>query len=443
MKKLTRAASMLLAALTITASAATAASAAIVKYPSGAKEYHVCEICDYLILSDEDYVYYKGGYYHTDCRDDDREISLAPTYEYVTTYVPVVEGGSVYKAGGKVLVGTRPVVTVKPSVKPGTVIKPGVSVIKPGATIVGGKYYSLSEAKEYLAEYFEDNTYEINMKEGETRTIQAGSYFFSSNPEVAYYDYKTGKIVANDSGAAEIYVCTNGGIPYFCLKVNVVKRFTTTAKQSVYLQVTAEDYQLSVGEKTTIKAAASNGKTYDDILFSVDFGEDRATVGAKSGSFLADANGPVVVRAYSKSNPNVKGEALLFIGNYKNYIYDGMWTLTENGICVNGWGSADVSVDYYSYIAGWVQSDEDGLLIPVVKKLDAISEDGEKTTILTTDTVDYAELLKEAYGNKSDLISIIKKYNLYKNGISENKVTIGDIDFGKLYLGQIFKSING
>ena len=175
----------------------------------------------------------------------------------------------------------------------------------------------------------------------------------------------------------------------------------------------------------------------------MDFGDDNATVGARTGSFRADANGPVIVRAYSKSNPKINGEALLFVGNYKNYIYDGYWTNTNDGIWVNGWGCDDVVIDYYSYIAGWIQADEDGLLIPVVKKLEATNEDGEKTTILTGSTVDYAELLKEAYGSKDDLAAIIKKYNLYKNGLIENKVTIGDIDYSKIFLGQIFKAING
>ena len=455
MKKLTRAASMLLAAITVSGSAATAVSAdSIIKYLPGIKDYNECEICESIILSDEDYIRYKGKYYHTECReDDDDKITvkpstvLKPTYEYVSTYAPVVEGGSIYKENGKVLVGTRPVVTVKPTIKPGIVVKPG-TVVKPGvvvkpgySTIIGGKYFTISEAKEYLAKYFETNTYTIDLKEGDTRTFQAGSYFISSDPSVAYYDYETGKIVGNDSGSADLYVCTSGGIPYFCIRVNVVNRLVNTKKESAYLKVTAEDWQLSIGEKTTLTATASDGKTYDDILYTIDFGEDNATVGARSGSFLADANGPVVVRAYSKSNPKINGEALLFVGNYKNYIYDGYWSTTDDGIWVNGWGSEDVVLDYYSYIAGWIQADEDGLLIPVVKKLEATNTDGEKTTILTGDTVDYAELLKEAYGSKGDLVSIIKKYNLYKNGLLENKVTIGDIDYSKLFLGQIFKVI--
>ena len=457
MKKLTRAASMLLAAITVAGSAATAVSAGnIVKLYPGHKHYNECEICESLILSNENYIHYNGKYYHTECREeDDKEIVvkpsevLKPAYGYVTTYVPASEGGSIYKAE-QTLVVTRPVITVKPSVKPGTIVKPGI-VVKPGVTIVkpgypsiiGGKYYTIAEAKEYLAKYFENNTYEITMKEGDTRTFQAGSYFISSDPGVAYYDYEAGKIIANDSGAADIYVCTKGGIPYFRLRVNVVNSYVNNGKEAAYLKLEAADWQLSVGEKTTITAAASNGKTYDDILFTVDFGADSATVGARSGSFRADANGPVIVRAYSKSNPSVRGEALLFVGDYKNYVYDGYWTVTEGGIRVDWWGSTDVVIDCYSYIAGWIQVDEDGLLIPVVKKLEATNTEGEKTTVLTGDVLDYTDLLKEAYGSKYDLATIIKKYNLYKNGLSENKVTIGDIDYGKIFLGQIFKAING
>ncbi len=450
MKKLTRAASMLLAAVTLAGSAATAVSAdSILKILPGSREYHECEICDYLILSDEDYIRYNGKYYHTDCREDDNDkitvkpvkpSVLKPTYEYVTTYVPASEGGSIYKEDKKVLVATTPVVTVKPSV----VVKPGISVIHPGySSIIGGKYYTIAEAKDYLAKYFEDNTYTLNMKEGETKIFEAGSYFISSNPEVAYYDYETSKVVANESGAADLYVCTNGGIPYFCLRVNVVNNYNVSKKESAYLKLDADEWQLAVGEKTTITATASDGKTYDDILFAVEFGGDSATVGARSGSFRADANGPVIVRAYSKSNPKVCGKALLFVGSYRNYIYDGYWTVTDDGIRVNGWGSTDVVVDYYSSIAGWIQAEEDGLLIPVVKKLNATNTEGDKTTILTGTAVDYTDLLKDVYGSKYDLINIIKKYNLYKNGLTENKVTINDIDYNKIFLGQIFKSING
>ena len=461
MKKLTRAASMLLAALTLAGSAATTASAGnIIKLYPGFKDYHECELCDSLILSDEDYVRYNGKYYHTVCREtEDDEITIKPsttikpTYEYVTTYTPVTEGSSIYKEDKKVLIGTAPVVTVKPGVsivKPGTVVKPGssivkpgISVIKPGSSIIGGKYFTTAEAKKYLEKYFEDNTYEITMKEGETRYFAAGSYFISSDPGVAYYDYKNDRIVAGECGAADIYVCTNGGIPYFRLHVKVANTVVPSTKKTAYLELDAGEWQLSVGEKTTITAAASDGKTYDDILFDIEFGDDNATVGARTGSFTASANGPVIVRAYSKSNPKICGKALLFVGNYKNYIYDGAWTATNDGIIVNGWGCTDVVVDYYSYIAGWVQAEEGGILLPVVKKFEAINEDGEKTTILTNEVLDYAELLKEAYGDKYDLTTIIKKYNLYKNGLLENKVTIGDIDYGKIFLGQIFKAIEG
>jgi len=440
MNKLTRAASMLLAAITIIGSTvATASAADIFKFGPGGKDYNKCDICDSLILSYEDYFRYNGKYYHTVCKAEEDNVTLKPTYEYVTTYVPASEGGSIYKESGKVLVGTYPVVTVKPGIicKPGFGVKPGCS------TIVGGKYFSSADAKEYLAKYFEKNTYEINIKEGETKSFQTDSYFISSNPEVAYYDYKTGKIVGNNYGAADLYVCTSGGIPYFCLRVNVASSYKTDKKETAYLNVEAEDWQLSVGDKTQLTVTASNGKVYDDIHFAIDFGSENGTVGVKTGTFRADSNGPVVVRAYSKSNPKVHGEALIFVGNYKNYIYDGGWTITGNGISVNHWGCADVVVDYYSYIAGWILSEEDGLLIPIVKKLEAVNLEGDKTTILTGSVLDYTELLKAMYGNKYDLITIIKMYNLYKNGFCKDMITIHDIDYTKIFLGQIFKAING
>lgn len=442
---------MLLAAVTVAGSATTAVSAAdIIKFLPGIKDYNECEICDSIIFSDEDYIKLSGKYYHTDCREDEdddddkitikpsRPSAIKPTYEYVTTYVPASEGGSIYvESDKKLVVATKPVVTVKPSY---TVVKPGYSGIN---SIIGGKFFTNAEAKEYLAAYFEDNTYSITMKEGDSKTFKAGSYFISSDPEVAYYDYETNQIVAADSGSADLYVCTSGGVPYFCVHVNVVNRRTDSVKKTAYLQVEAEDWQLSVGETTTLTATASDGKTYNDIYYTIDFGSESATVGTKTGKFTADANGPVVVRAYSKSNPSLRGEALLFVGSYKNYVYDGYWTKTTDGIRVDYWGNDDVVVDYYSYIAGWIQSGENGLLIPVVKKIDAINQDGEKTEILTGTVLDYTDLLKEAYGSKDDIATIIKKYNLYKNGISENKVTVNDIDYNKIFLGQIFKAING
>ncbi|MBQ8187776.1 MAG: hypothetical protein IJ037_13040 [Clostridia bacterium] len=452
MNRLTRAASMLLAAITVAGSAVSAVSAAdVIKFLPGIKDYNECEICESLIWGDEDYVKLSGKYYHTECRedeedDDDKHVylpsckPLKPTYEYVTTYVPVQEGSNLYvESDKKLVIATKPVVTVKP----GTVVKPSYTVIPGTTTILGGKYYTSEEAREYFSDYFEDNTYSITLRSGDTRTFDSGAYFISSDPEVAYYDYKEGKIVAGTHGSAELYVCSSAGIPYFCIKVNVLTRLTDSKKEAAYLKVDASAWQLSKGETATLTVTGSDGKTYDDINYTVRFGEENATVGKKTGVVTANGNGPVVVRAYSKSNPNLYGEALLFVGSYKNYVYDGYWTTTNDGIIVNGWGTTDVVIDYYSYIAGWIKVEDDGPMIPVIKKIDAINEKGEDTQIITGELLSYTDLLKQAYGDKDDIVDILKKYNLYKNGISEDKVTVNDIDWDKIVLGQIFKAING
>lgn len=286
----------------------------------------------------------------------------------------------------------------------------------------GGKYYSSEDAADLLEKYFDDNNYELYLYEGEEQIVCEGAYFYSTDTDVVYYDYRTNKLVANGHGSADVYVYTTGGIPFFRLDVSVY-RDTPTVKP-VTLNIIPEDWNLSVDESTTFTVTASNGKVYDDIRFSIWHGDDNARINQTTGKLTAEANGAVVVHAYSKSNPNVNGDALIYIGNISGAVADGCWSKYDGGIHVDSW--KDDICDYYyvnNKINGWIKSAE-GILIPVIKFEEATVNKGGKeveTTILTGGKYSLADLIKEAYGDKDKIASLITKYNLAKYGIYTEK----------------------
>lgn len=411
MKKNLKKLSLLLAALTLSSALASAASAgAIFKgYTNNASDSAVESVSD---------------------KTSGNKVTTKP-------------GGSpvVQSSGNKNFVSTKPP-------KSDDCDKPSSIVIRPNYScdLVGGIFYSPEDAADLLEKYFDENTYEINLTEGEKYTLCEGAYFYSTDPDVVYYDYKTGRLAAKDNGTADVYLYTAGGIPFFRLDVNVQRK--VTVNKAVSLDVVAEDWNLSVGDETKLTVTASDGKVYDDIKYTIWYGNDRATVTQLSGKVSAKKNGVVVVHAYSESKSYIKGDAILYIGDIGGAVADGCWNKYEGGIHISGW--KDNICDYYytaNNIKGWIKSAE-GILIPVIKFEEAtVDRNGElvETTILTGGKYSLATLLKDIYGKDESVNDIIRKYNLLKYGISCDKdyYVFDDIDMKTLVLSQLIKDIIG
>lgn len=311
----------------------------------------------------------------------------------------------------------------------------------------GAKYYSSSDAKKALDEYFSANSYDLYMTEGQEKTFCENAYFYSTDPDVVYYDYYSGTLVAEKSGSADVYVYTTGGIPFFKLHISVSRKWSSS-KTYPTLSVVPDEWRLDIDETTEFTITASDGKTYDDIELTVLKGADKVSLTQISHKLTAEKNGAVVLYAYSKANPKICGEALIYIGPYEYSVYDGYWSYGYTGgyDCINVSKWYDCwSWDYYTCISGWIKSAE-GIFIPVIKVSDAVVIDnGEKrdTTILTIGSVSYADLIRQAYGDREALLGIINKYNLYKYGIftGSDYTFCGSVDPRLFYMSQLFKFI--
>lgn len=306
--------------------------------------------------------------------------------------------------------------------------------------LYGAKYYSKADAKAYIEQYFNTNSYDVYMTEEQAKTFCKDAYYYSSDPDVVYYDYKTGTLVAGKSGTAEVYLYTKGGLPFFKLNVYVSRKFSNT-KDNPTLNIVPDEWRLDIGDTTEFTVTASDGKTYDDIEFSVKLGANRVTLTQNTHKLTADKNGAVVVYAYSKSNPDICGETVLYVGQYEYAVQEGCWAYDKDCIKINDWYCGWSCDDYYSSITGWIKSVE-GIFIPVIKLSDAtVDRDGEKqdTVIARFDTIPYIDLIRQAYGDKDAISAIIKKYNLYKYGFYDTDGDFcGKIDPRYFYMSQLF-----
>lgn len=304
--------------------------------------------------------------------------------------------------------------------------------------LYGAKYYSKADAKDALEKYFKENSYDLYMTEGQEKTFCKDAYFYSTDTDVVYYDYRSDTLVAEENGTADVYVYTTGGIPFFKLHVTVDRK-TAGKKDYPTLDVVPDSWRLDVGETTEFTVTASDGKEYDDLEFSVKFGAKRVSLTQVSHKLTAEKDGAVVVYVYSKSHPEICGETLIYVGPYEYTIRDGYWSYDKDCISVKDWyRDWYCDGDLRSYITGWVRSAE-GIFIPVIKFTNAVVDDnGEKreTTIATVGTMSYIDLIRGAYGDKALIASIIKKYNLEKYGFDDD-----DVWNRYYYMDQIFKYI--
>ena len=304
-------------------------------------------------------------------------------------------------------------------------------------TIKGGKYYSKKDAEKELKKYFDSHTYDIVLYEDDERIFCDGAYFASTDNKVVYYDYETGRLVANDSGTASVYVYTNGGVPFFRLDVQVVNK---PGKNPTVVDLIADEWHLDGAGDTTTFTVKSDKYDEDEFNYYIAHGKDIASI-TKSGKLTVTGNGPIVVRAMHKKYPEVCGETLIYAGEYVSAFREGYYTYKDNKYSTYYWG---YDLDDYRdcYVNGWIKSME-GIFVPVLKKFEGtvVREDGseKETTIVTSANVTVADLIREAYGDKDDLYYIINKYNLFKGkDYTKVEVTYDDFDYIKFILSQAY-----
>ena len=301
-------------------------------------------------------------------------------------------------------------------------------------TIRGGKFYSKFDAEKELEKFYQKNTHDFYMYRGDERTFCDDVYYVSTDSKVVYYDYKQGCLVAADSGHAYVYVYTTGGVPIFRLNVNVINKPGSTYST---LELIPKEWHLDgAGDTTTFTVVSDKYKNADDYKFKIEHGEEIASI-TKSGKLTVDGVGPIVVSVSLKSNPNICGEALLYSGEYVSAFYDGYYSCVGGKYQTNYWGCDYDIADFGNCsIKGWIKSEE-GMFIPVLKKEEA-TIGGKDTTIVYYDNVSIRDLLFGAYGNKTDIYDVIKKYNLFKGkDILKDTVTWSDFDYVKFVLSQM------
>ena len=199
---------------------------------------------------------------------------------------------------GKEVVVKKPCIT--PVVKPSCPSYPSYPSYKYDycfGKLYGYKYFDRVNAKEWIKEYFEDNSYRLELYEGEVREFNPDIYYFSEDPDVAYYDYKEGKIVANSRGTTNLYVYTNGGVPLYRLSVNVSKIYRLSNNVPDQLVVDAAKWNVQIGDEFEFTVKSVSGKTYSDIIFEIREGYEKADLTQTTGKFTAKKNGIVIVRA--------------------------------------------------------------------------------------------------------------------------------------------------
>ena len=286
-----------------------------------------------------------------------------------------------------------------------------------GDILTGGKYYSLDTGRTCVDSYLKANTCKVSMCPGDRRSFCSGAYYYSTDPEVCYFDYTSDCLVAAKNGCAQVFVYTNGGVPISCLDVDVQKK---DAKKCDTLILTPEIWNPCVGGSTGIGVKSCSGKVYDDVAFKIVSGCDHAQVAPKTGKLTLTGQGPVVVNAYCKSNPSVCGSTFVFCGNHTASVYDGCWSSCANGIRVSNWGYDvyDMCGSYGSYVTGWIGAE--GCYIPVVRLYDAVDykADGSKvpTKILTGGTISCLDLLHSAYDDCDYTKSLLSLYNYNRYG---------------------------
>lgn len=306
--------------------------------------------------------------------------------------------------------------------------------------ISGAKYYPASKIN--INKFFEKNTYMLNLKSGEVQLFETGYKMYSADSNVAlcYNDGKNQVLVAKNPGLTYVYLYTNGGVPF--LRLEVLVSGTAYNTQKGLIDVIPGNWKLDgYGSSTTLHVWAD--QEYNDITLAVVYGSAYI----ENGKVTATGNGPIVVKAYSKSKPEIQGYAVLYAGSYTSAIYNDSCTMNNQGVSCGYWNSnlwADTS---YSYtICGWVIIGPS--YIPVLEKT-SMTTSFPKTNITNSYLRFYSDLrllVNQCYGNYDVIYAYLKQcqqnnvkdyYDLYNLAFPE---ILRNLDkYGDYYFWQLTK----
>lgn len=304
--------------------------------------------------------------------------------------------------------------------------------------IAGGKYYPAGQVS--IDKFFEKNTYMLSLKSGEVQLFETGYKMYSADSTIAlcYNDGKNQVLEAKNPGLTYVYLYTSGGVPF--LRLEVLVSGTAYNTQRGTIDIIPGTWKLDgYGSSTTLDVWAD--QKYEDITMSVVYGSAYI----KDGRITANGDGPIVVKAYSKSKPEIQGYAILYSGSYTSAIYNGYWTSGKEGINCSYWNGnlwADPSYD----VCGWIVVG--AVYIPVIEKT-SMTTSFPKTDILNKDSYfrfysDLRLLANRCYGDYDVLYAYLQQcqknnakdyYDLYNKALDEilrNLDKYGDYYFSKL-----------
>ena len=267
--------------------------------------------------------------------------------------------------------------------------------------IAGAKYYPASEIN--VNKFFEKNTYMLNLKSGEVQLFETGYKMYSSDSNVAlcYNDGKNQVLEAKNPGLTYVYLYTSGGVPF--LRLEVLVSGTAYNTQRGLLDVIPGSWKLDgYGSSTTLDVWAD--QKYDDITLAVVFGSAYI----ENGKVTATGDGPIVVRAYSKSKPEIQGYAVLYAGSYTSAIYNDSCTRNNQGVSCGYW-NGNLWADSSYTVCGWVIVGSS--YIPVIEKT-SMTTSFPKTNITNSYLRFYADLrllVNQCYGDYDVIYAYLRQ----------------------------------
>ena len=366
-----------------------------------------------VLCSAKDYYVNYAPHTVTVTPDTSKEVSKETGVTYYESSIPSVlvkrkPSASAEKEGNVIITDSGNVTVKNPSV---------IGGYNKHQTVLGTYYAS---DKVDLNSYFNTNMLSLNLTQGEVQTFGTGFKMISADNTIVKVitDSEGQKLIANGVGTTSVYLYTGGGVPFMKLSVTVVNSLYGAYKG--YIDVEVGSWRLDkVGDSTPIVVAVDKEHCNDTIKLSVVKGDGYI----KDGKLYANGNGAIVVKAYSEKNPNIKGYAIVYVGQYVDALYDGYWTNVNGNISCNYWNPYLWGCDGYK-INGWILTNT-GAYLPVISKVETTTTkpDGDKVTTTTTVYSDLYDLLYgDCHGNVDTLYEL-----LWKNG----KLT--DKNLGALY----------
>ncbi len=338
------------------------------------------------------------------------------------------------------------VIKKKPTVlAPSEVYKPNVSYSSTGTVYVQnpgllgsvyncvtlpGTYYAYDKVD--INAFFTANSYNMYMSIGEYQTVDAGFKMVSSDSSVVriFVNSEGNQLMkAEKAGSAYVYLYTGGGVPFMSIYVNVA----AGTQSAGFVDIQPGTWRLDgPGSSTEIKLTADAAHT--DVVLSVDKGNGTIKTEGGKTILVANANGPIVLKACSKANYNVVGYAIIYVGKYVDAIYDGYWTTAGGNITCNYWNPYLWNYDGYK-INGYVLTDT-GAYVPVIDRVGTYYSKPTGTIVNVYNDL-YDMLYDECYGDYNTFYNLLwYRYNLNKPAKS----------FEELYgeaLEEILKDIEG